>query len=57
MSEFTFIHLSDIYEAERKALAKAVIDSTTTDFMQGIVAMVSELEILILDKEAESKFD
>lgn len=57
MSEFTFIHLSDIYEAERKALAKAATDSNTTDFMQGIIAMVSELESNILDKEAEAKND
>lgn len=57
MSEFTFIHLSDIYEAERKALAKATTDSNTTDFMQGIIAMVSELESHILDKEADKKND
>lgn len=57
MNEFTFVHLSDVYEAERKALAKAATNGSTPAFMQGIVAMVSELEGQILDKEAENATD
>ena len=53
MNEFTFVHLSDVYEAERKALAKAATNGSTPAFMQGIVAMVSELEEQILDNEVE----
>lgn len=55
MNEFTFVHLSDVYEAERKVLAKAATNGSTPAFMQGIVAMVSELEGQILDKEAEKE--
>lgn len=57
MNDFTFVHLSDVYEAERKALAKAATNGSTPAFMQGIVAMVSELEGQILDKEAENATD
>lgn len=53
MNEFTFLHLSDVYEAERKALSKAATNGSTPAFMQGIVAIVAELEGHILDKEAE----
>lgn len=53
MNSFTYLHMEKVYEAERKALSKAACDGLTPAYMQGICAMVAQLESDILDEEAE----
>ena len=55
MNKYTSICLDDIYECERKALAKAAVEGTGYSFMRGIITMVSEIEGKLLDDEAEKE--
>ena len=46
-----YISLANVYEAERKALARAVCDDMGRIYMNGICAMVAQIESDLLDAQ------
>lgn len=47
----TYMSLANVYEAERKALARAACDDMGQSYMHGICAVVAQLESDLLDAQ------
>lgn len=52
MKTEVYMSLANVYEAERKALARAACDDIGQSYMRGICAMVAQIESDLLDAEA-----
>lgn len=58
MSKTLYLSLNDVYDAERKVLTRAVCDDMGRIYMNGICAMVAQIESDLLDaKSGETEQD
>lgn len=51
MGTDVYMSLANVYEAERKALARAAFDDMGQSYMRGICAMVAQVESDLLDAQ------
>lgn len=52
-----YMSLANVYEAERKALARAACDDMGQSYMRGICAIVAQIESDLLDAQNEETKD
>lgn len=57
MGTDVYMSLANVYEAERKALARAACDDIGQSYMRGICAIVAQIESDLLDAQNEKTKD